>query len=86
MTVIRSVRKRPVEVQAAHLSPENKDEIITWIKSGGFVVGWWDDGISIETPEGMMRAREGDWIVQGVRGEFYPVKPSIFDETYELLG
>ena len=25
----------------------------------------------------------GDWIIQGVKGEFYPCKPDIFEETYE---
>jgi hypothetical protein len=40
-------------------------------------------GILIETLEGIMRADLGDWIVKGVQGEFYPVKPNIFDTTYE---
>ena len=29
------------------------------------------------------RVAPGDWIVKGVAGEFYPVKPSIFEATYE---
>lgn len=36
----------------------------------------------IDTLEGRHRADAGDWIVQGVKGEFYPVKPDIFAETY----
>jgi len=28
-------------------------------------------------------ATEGDWIIKGVKGEFYPCKPDIFDLTYE---
>lgn len=39
--------------------------------------------IVIRTLEGDMRANEGDWIVKGVKGEFYPVKPDIFAATYE---
>lgn len=39
--------------------------------------------ISISTLEGDMFANEGDWIIQGVAGEFYPCKPDIFTETYE---
>lgn len=27
----------------------------------------------------------GDWIIKGVRGEFYPCKPDVFDETYEAV-
>jgi hypothetical protein len=37
----------------------------------------------IHTLEGTLAASPGDWIVRGVKGEFYPVKPDIFNETYE---
>lgn len=40
----------------------------------------------IETLEGRMKASPGDWIVTGVDGERYPVKPDIFDRTYEVLS
>lgn len=36
----------------------------------------------IQTLEGAMVANAGDWIVTGVKGERYPVKPDIFDATY----
>lgn len=36
----------------------------------------------IATLEGIMQAKPGDWIIQGVKGEFYPCKPDIFDMTY----
>jgi len=39
----------------------------------------------IHTLEGDMRASRGDWIIRGVKGEFYPCKPDIFDATYESL-
>ncbi len=43
-----------------------------------------DDGsVTIDTPEGVMRADPGDWIVKGVKGELYPCKPDIFAETYD---
>lgn len=41
--------------------------------------------LKIETLEGMMIATEGDYIIKGVQGEFYPCKPDIFEETYEEL-
>jgi len=41
--------------------------------------------IVIETLEGTMRAEVGDWIVRGVKGEFYPCKPDVFAETYEVI-
>jgi len=30
-------------------------------------------------------ATEGDWIIKGVQGEFYPCKPDIFEQTYEVV-
>ena len=39
--------------------------------------------IEIPTLEGVMRATPGDFIIKGVQGEFYPIKDSIFRETYE---
>jgi hypothetical protein len=40
-------------------------------------------GLAIETLEGTMIASPGDWIIRGVKGEFYPCKPDIFAATYE---
>lgn len=39
--------------------------------------------IVIETLEGDHLASPGDWIIQGVKGEFYPCKPDIFEATYD---
>ena len=39
--------------------------------------------LEIETLEGVMTAQVGDWIIRGVKGEFYPCKPDIFAATYE---
>ena len=40
----------------------------------------------IDTLEGMMKVSEGDWIIKGVNGEFYPCKPDIFAATYEPVA
>lgn len=40
----------------------------------------------IPTLEGNMMANSGDYIIKGVKGEFYPCKPDIFDMTYERMG
>ena len=41
--------------------------------------------LEIHTLEGTMRADVGDWIIKGVKGEFYPIKDEIFRETYEAV-
>lgn len=42
-------------------------------------------GFYIKTLEGTMKADFGDWIIKGLKGEFYPCKPEIFEMKYELL-
>jgi len=39
----------------------------------------------ISTLEGNLVASPGDYIIRGIDGEYYPCKPDIFNETYELL-
>lgn len=47
--------------------------------------GKWNDGpvwCEIKTLEGIMVAKAGDYIIKGIKGEIYPCKPDIFEETY----
>lgn len=86
-------RKKPVVIEAMQWdgSPHGASQIVQW--SGGKVstrvLGVTDDrkalnvGMFVETLEGVMRAGDGDWIIRGVKGEFYPCKPDIFAATYE---
>jgi hypothetical protein len=45
-----------------------------------------NETFEIETLEGNHIVSIGDWIIQGVKGEFYPCKPDIFEMTYEAVG
>ena len=42
--------------------------------------------LDVWTPEGRMKAGDGDWIIRGVKGELYPCKPDIFAMTYEAVS
>ncbi len=75
-------RKKPVVIEARRWTGDNFVELAEFITiphktfpSDGYVL--------IPTLEGQMRADLGDWIIKGVKGEFYPCKPDIFDATYE---
>jgi hypothetical protein len=76
-------RKKPVVIEAVQYTGDNGDDIIAW--AGGCAVEFdpFYGGLSIATLEGAHRATAGDWIVRGVKGEFYPCKPDIFAMTYE---
>ena len=41
--------------------------------------------LTIPTLEGDHIAKHGDYIIKGVKGEFYPCKPDIFEQTYEAV-
>ena len=43
------------------------------------------DIIEIKTLEGAMRVSDGDYIIQGIKGEIYPCKPDIFEATYDKV-
>jgi len=45
----------------------------------------WYSHADIDTLEGTMRVCPGDWIIKGVKGEYYPCKPDIFETTYEEI-
>jgi len=46
---------------------------------------WSKTGWLIDTLEGWHEVTEGDWIITGIKGEKYPIKPDIFVMTYEKM-
>jgi hypothetical protein len=44
-----------------------------------------DGSCDIETLEGTMKCNLNDYIIKGIKGEFYPCKPDIFELTYKLV-
>ncbi len=81
-------RKKPVVIDAYQLPAYNEpvmDSWAQWCRETGFTnwVSGRDQILEIETLEGIMVARPGDWIIKGVAGEFYPCKPDIFEATYD---
>lgn len=81
-------RKKPVVIEAKQFQrAADAAPIAEWC--GGEVIlaetGRQVAFIAIDTPEGTMRADLGDWIIRGVQGEFYPCKPDIFEQTYEVV-
>ena len=75
--------KRPVVIEALQVGNNGWNHVANWC--GGEIIrdGRKFSAILINTLEGKMLAREGDWIIKGVKGEFYPCKPDIFEATYE---
>lgn len=83
-------RKKPVVIEAIQFfdDAESISLLSSFITGQDVVVDYKDiknPVLKIETLEGTMFANIGDYIIKGVQGEFYPCKPNIFEETYELV-
>ncbi len=72
-------RKKPVIIEAIQFNG-NFDEIEKFV---GGDAEFRDGKLLIATLEGPLRASNFDWIIKGIKGEFYPCKPDIFEQTYE---
>jgi hypothetical protein len=76
-------RKLPVIIEAIQLTLLNTEEIESFV--GGDLGRNKEGEIVIATLEGAMRCSIFDYIIKGVKGEFYPCKPDIFEATYEAV-
>jgi len=81
-------KNKPVVIEAVQFKddPDVLIEIQEFMGGGELRVSYEKPDnpvIKIETLEGVMEASVGDYIIRGVKGEYYPCKPDIFDQTYE---
>lgn len=86
-------RKRPIEVYAVQWTGSNEDEVKAFA-SAFFDVLEDEDRGGCNDPEATAQVfdalhrtwvlvYDGDWIIQGIRGEFYPCRGDVFETTYE---
>ena len=84
-------RKKPVVIETMRFTGKNGMAIEKWsenkVRESPVLEPWnknpTGEYLQIHTLEGWMTAIVGDWIIKGVKGEFYPCKPDIFEATYE---
>lgn len=87
--MVREYVKKPVVIRAVQFTRDNFKEIkeFTHGIAKDFTIERCPNGkcwCIIPTLEGNHIALEGDFIIEGVKGEFYPCKSNIFKETYDL--
>ncbi|TCQ82601.1 hypothetical protein EDF68_101992 [Ochrobactrum sp. BH3] len=87
---MQKFRKKPVVIEAIKYNGTigTANYILSWIGDHGAKAKRAHNtkpeaGIVINTLEGDMTAVPGDWIIKGIKGEFYPCKPDIFTATYD---
>ena len=88
-------RKKPVVIEAIQWNGDNLNEIKEFVGESlnySIIDTAWEVGkgvphvlMKIHTLEGDHECTKGDYIIKGVQGEFYPCKPDIFEQTYEVV-
>jgi hypothetical protein len=81
-------RKKPVAIEARRLGQGYDEDLAIMEWCGGRVPAVLFPALSdslfvIDTLEGAMAVSAGDWVIKGVKGEFYACRPDIFEMTYE---
>lgn len=84
-------RKKPIIIDAVFFTGKNLPELFMFfpeLEMKPDPEQIYPDGLTgylIETLEGTMKLRPADYLVKGIKGEFYPCKPDIFEAIYELV-
>ena len=78
---IKQYVKKPVVIEAVQIIQENLEVLQHFLGMFGEVLE--DLTVVIHTLEGSMTAHAGDYIIKGIKGEFYPCRKDIFEESYE---
>ena len=77
-------RKKPVVIEAMLYDGSDIDPILDFGNHEDVICN--EEGqLFAKTLEGDMKISPGDWVIKGIKGEFYPCKPDIFEATYEAV-
>lgn len=83
--MINKYRKKPVVIDAVQYTGDNANEVMQFLGVPVFGNGHVTE-IIIETLEGDMKVSKGDYVIKGIKEEFYPCKPDIFNNSYEQVN
>ena len=95
-TMTNRYRKKPVVIEAIKFTYPPTAELMNWVGKAmknirkerhPTAIGEADIVTLEDGSDNRVKhvATEGDWIIKGIQGEFYPCKPDIFEETYEKV-
>lgn len=78
-------RKKPVVIEARQLGNDYDEDLAIMKWCGGEWCEYTkaDALFTVPTLEGRFTAYVDDWIIKGVKGDFYPCDARVFAATYE---
>ena len=91
---VHTYKTKMVMIEAIQWTGENAntERVIQWVRTLGGTIQWSHipesdpvDELTIVTLEGFMTVSLNDYVIRGLAGEFYPCKPDIFNQKYEVI-
>ena len=88
--MIKRYKTKPCEIEAVQFTRDNFEEVKNFGEGSikDLIIERCPDGVAyckVQTLEGIMLATEEDFIIRGLRGEYYPCKPDVFKKKYEEI-
>lgn len=88
--MVKQYRTKPCEIEAIQFTRNNFEEVKAFGEGSikDLIIERCLNGkayCKVQTLEGLMIATEGDFIIRGLRGEYYPCKPDVFNKKYEEI-
>lgn len=74
--------KRPVTIDAIQFDGTNIHDIAMFVGEDEVLGREEDKRIYIMTSKGSLEVNKGEWVIRGVKGEFYPCAADVFEMTY----
>jgi hypothetical protein len=82
-------RKKPVVIDAVQFKDDDFAPVLKLFPESKEWKGWLHEDkkwrLDVPTLEGVTVASDGDYVIKGIKGEFYACKPDIFEQTYEKV-
>ena len=83
--MIRKIRNKTTEKEAVQWTGDNIEEIFAFTGSSEIGNDLLEDYLEIKTLNGVVKVNVNEWVIKGVRGELYPCRNDIFEQSYEFV-
>lgn len=83
--IVKKYIKRPLEISAIQYNGANIEDVREFVGRKLSAYNANENRLYITTLEGMRHVKRFDFVVRGIKGEYYPVRQDIFEDTYEEL-
>ena len=86
--MVRKYKKVPVVIDAIQYTgdEENVKEVQKFLEDGNWKYEVKGEVVIVQTLEGDHNLVKGNYLIRGIKGEYYPCRKDIFEKTYQLVS